>query len=511
MTWTVFCRAGIWQTLPAGFFVCLLGCQTLHSLKGTAEPPPASLAPSSLAAAPEIARLPRIEGGEEAIVSAFPSRNRPSDDAIVRQVAWQQPGEAEAAPGDLPVLESTEVIPRPQALPAGGLTILALEEMAMRGNPSLAEARARVEAARGKWVQVGLLPNTELGYSGQQLGSNGQAEQNGVYLAQEFVRGGKLRLNREVVAQEIQKAEQAWATQQQRVQTDVRLNAYAVLVAQRRNEIADRLAEIARQSVETAEALQQAQEVSQLDVVRTRVELQTAELLLKNARNRYTAAWKQLTAVLGSPGLPPQPLQGNLEEVNGELDPEQVLARLIAQSPEMAAALIEVQRARWAVDRAIAEPSPNVDVQAIVQQDNGIGGTDANLQVSLPIPWLNRNQGGIRQAHAEVDAAARAVDRLELSFQERLASVFQRYASARNQVVDYSRKGGILENAGVALQYVRQGYQAGEVGYLDLITAQRTYSQTNLAYVEALGDLWAAKIEIDGLLLKGSLDTLASP
>ena len=146
-------------------------------------------------------------------------------------------------------------------------------------------------------------------------------------------------------------------------------------------------------------------------------------------------------------------------------------------------------------------------MQAIIQSDNGTGSSNANLQVSMPIPWLNRNQGGIRQAQAELVAAERAIGRLELSLKRRLAGVYQRYASARNQVQDYSKPEGILANSQATLEFVRKGYQAGEIGYLDLLTAQRTYSQTNLAYIEALGELWAAALEIEGLLLKDSLES----
>jgi cobalt-zinc-cadmium efflux system outer membrane protein len=208
---------------------------------------------------------------------------------------------------------------------------------------------------------------------------------------------------------------------------------------------------------------------------------------------------------LGVPDFEPQMLAGELEKSIVELHTDETLQRLLAVSPEMSAALAEVARSRWALDRAYAEPIPNVDVQAVVQYDNDIGGTDANVQVTLPIPWLNRNQGGIRQAHAELVAAERAVGRVELRLQQRLATVFQQYASGRNQVEDYSKPEGILANSQAALELVRSAYRAGEIDYLDLLTAQRTNSQTQLAYLEALGELWAAIVEIEGLLLKDSL------
>jgi cobalt-zinc-cadmium efflux system outer membrane protein len=390
---------------------------------------------------------------------------------------------------------------------APNLSLEALEQMALDNNPSVAEARARVDAARGKWVQVGLPPNTVLGYSGQQLGSGGEAEQQGLYAGQEVVRGGKLRLNRAVAAQEIQKAEQLLAAQQQRVLTDVRLGYYEVLVAQRRTEVARSLVEIAAEAVKVADALVKAKEASQVDVTRARMEHQTAQLQLKNAQNTYDAAWSRLAAVVGLPDIGPRPLVGKLERDFDDIDQNEALARILASSPEVSAAFADVQRARWSIDRAVAEPISNLDFQAIVQSDNSTGSGNANVQVTMPIAWLNRNQGGIRQARAELMAAELAVGRVELNLKRRLASVFQRYANARNQVEDYSKTDGILDNARTSLQFARTGYRAGEFTYLDLLTAQRTYSQTNLAYIEALGELWAATLEIDGLLLKDSLDT----
>ena len=69
----------------------------------------------------------------------------------------------------------------------------------------------------------------------------------------------------------------------------------------------------------------------------------------------------------------------------------------------------------------------------------------------------------------------------------------------------YASDGGILAKAAEVLDLVRRGYEAGELTYADLIMAQRTYSQTKLAYINSLGKLWSAVVEIDGLLLKGNL------
>jgi cobalt-zinc-cadmium efflux system outer membrane protein len=123
--------------------------------------------------------------------------------------------------------------------------------------------------------------------------------------------------------------------------------------------------------------------------------------------------------------------------------------------------------------------------------------------VGAPIPVFNRNQGNIRRAQAELIAAQNDVKRTELELQQRLAAAFEQYTNARYQVEKYSRD--ILTNAQASLRLTTSGYQQGEFNYLLLLTAQRTFFQTNLTYLEALRELRAATATIEGNLLGDSL------
>ncbi|HHM12921.1 MAG TPA: TolC family protein [Planctomycetaceae bacterium] len=354
-------------------------------------------------------------------------------------------------------------------------------------------------------MQVGLRPNPTIGYSGQQLGSGGQAEQQGGFLGQQFITGGKLGLNREIAAWEIRRAENEWEATRLRVLTDVRIAFYDVLIAQRRRELTSELVRISDQAVQAAQALFEGEEVSEADPLRARVEADTARILLQNAINAHVAAWRRLAALVGAPDMPLQQVEGKLNPDDMAMSWEEALAKLLAESPELAAAEADVEAARWAVQRAYAAVVPDIDVQAVVQDDRGTGSSNANLQVTFPLPLWNRNQGGIQQAFAQSVAAEMAVNRLRLDLQTRLADAFQRYRTAHNQVREYSKPGGIIANSQRTLELIRSGYQAEEFGILDLLTAQRTFFQTNLAYLDALRELAAATMEIRGLLLSGSL------
>jgi cobalt-zinc-cadmium efflux system outer membrane protein len=165
--------------------------------------------------------------------------------------------------------------------------------------------------------------------------------------------------------------------------------------------------------------------------------------------------------------------------------------------------MTELSRTRRALNRACVEAAPDINTQLSVQYDDSTSDTIASVQVGVPLPLWNRNQGGIRQAQAEVSVASQNIDRVALDLKRRLAIAYQDYANAKAQVEIYSQE--ILPRSAETFDLVRRGYTAGEVGYLELLTAQRTYAVTNLKYLDALDSLWRSWTLIDGLLLDGSL------
>lgn len=384
------------------------------------------------------------------------------------------------------------------------ITLQDLEQLALTQNPAIAQADARVRALRGKWVQVGLPPNPSAGYMAAEIGDEGRAGQQGGYVGQDFITGGKLGLNRAVVSQEIQRAEQNLAAMQLRTQTDVRKAYYSALVAQRRADLAADLARVSGEAVKASQELLQAEEIPQAGLLQTQVEQQNAAILALSAQNEQQAAWRRLSAVVGSE-LAARRLSGDVSQLPALLDWNEQLVRVTSTSPEVSAAIADLSRAQMALRRARVEPVPDVTTQFVAQYDNATGDAIAGVQMGIPLPIWNRNQGGIRQAEAEITQARRNMDRVELDLKQRLSIAFQEFSTARSQAETYSTQ--ILPKAEETFKLVQRGYSLGELGYLDLLSAQRTYSQTNLAYLDALGTLWRSWAEIEGLLLSDSLST----
>jgi outer membrane protein, heavy metal efflux system len=197
---------------------------------------------------------------------------------------------------------------------SGGMTLADAEQTALGANPSLAQAAARVDAVRGRYVQVGLYPNPTAGYIASEIGNEGRAGQQGGFVSQEIVTAGKLRLNREVVCWEIQQAEWAYESQKFRVLTDVRRFFYEVLVAQRSVELSAQLVRIGEQGIRSTEELLKAKEVARNDVLQAKIEADTARMFHERARNRHLAAWRNLAAVIGNSDMPPRLLVGDVQD-----------------------------------------------------------------------------------------------------------------------------------------------------------------------------------------------------
>jgi cobalt-zinc-cadmium efflux system outer membrane protein len=391
----------------------------------------------------------------------------------------------------------------PRAAVSAVLTIGELEQIAMENNPTLAQAAYRVEAIQGEQLQVGLYPNPVIGYQAEEIGDTGSAGQHGMFFSQEIVTANKLGLNRAVASHQVQQAEWEFEMQRQRLVNGVRTRAYEVMAAQRTLALAEELVKIGKAATDTAEQLNKARQVSQVDVLQARVEANSARLQLVAARKTHAAAWRQLAAVVGVPEMEPAPLAGQLEDALPELAWNDSVSALLTGSPQLAWALAGVERAQAAVAQACAQRTPNIETFAAVRHNDNSNSTNASLMIGVPLMIHNRNQGNIMRAQAELAAAQHEVKRVELLLQEQLASSFRDYEVAREQVDQYRRD--ILPDATRSLELVRTGYQQGEFGYLQLLTAQQTYSRTNLAYVDRLRELRLRAVEIQGMLLTGGL------
>ena len=430
----------------------------------------------------------------------------------VRTVGYQGDAsevELEAAPTDL--IETAEPIAVAEVLEGEaeeGWTLQSLEQLALTRNPAIQQASAAAADAAGIRLQVGLRPNPTIGYSGDEIGNEGGGGQQGAFVSQTFVRGNKLEWNRRVIGHDVNAMNWLIATQRQRILTDTRLAFYEALTAQKRLQLAREFRVVASRGVSISQELVEAQVGARPDVLQSEIQLSEVDLTVQEAEFQYLAARNALAALAGVPDLGQQPLVGEFEIAGNPRELDATYSQIATTSPLLAAAQARVDRARANIQRQQVQPLPNITGQFGVAYDTRNGSELANVQVSLPVPIHNKNQGNIRAAQAEYCVAIENVERLRANIRLELARVMRDYQIAAATVQRYEQS--ILPKAEETLALIQEAQAAGEFDFLRVLTARRAYFDANLRYATALGELAQANARIDGLLLSGGLSEAVS-
>lgn len=387
------------------------------------------------------------------------------------------------------------------------LSLAQLEQLAIQNNPSAREAAALVDKANGQAIQARLKPNPVVGYQGSEIGNDGRAGQQGFFVGQEFVRGNKLQLAQDVAANDAQRLIWQREAQLQRVLTDVRIRYYQNLGSQREVELAEQLQQIAKESVDAVEKRRKEAGLGvESDVLQLELDFNQIVITKQTAERKLAAARRRLSYIIGQPESGEIGVVGQLEGSNSPRPFESEWNRL-SQSPLLQAASWRVSRASALIRKEEAQPIPNVEVQAGVQYDYSSDNTIAGLQIGLPIPIHNRNQGNISSAVAEYRQALEAQQRLELKLRDDLAEALQSYETSLFQEEQYRKV--IVPKSERNLKLTTEGWRVGENtedGFLKLVIARRSFYEAKLAHIRVLTELRIAESQLDGLLLTGGLD-----
>ena len=490
--------------------------------------------PSEPGAKPEGNQMEGMQGMEgmqhEAPTPPTTQQERRSEPPQARE---QQPGQGmEEMPGMEGMQHGTgqkmkmEPLP-PPVVPKLGMTqatakaplvhLEELEQMALNGNPTLLQAATEIRAATGRKLQSGLWPNPTAGYTGEEIrgGSFGGGEQ-GFFVQQDVILGGKLGLNRKIFAQEVRQAEAENDEQRLRVTNAVKIQYYQALAAQ---EMLDMRKELFRISSETAKYSRQLFNIGQQDeseVLQAEVEAQEADLAVVAAEHVRRRAMTALAAVVGNASVQNATLGGSLEEDLPELDEQQLLDSLLRESPAVRIAQVGVMRADATLARARRERVPDLVLRGGLQQNleqvETTGrpvGLQGFAEIGVRLKLFDRNQGNIQAAQADLERTRAEVKRIDLVLRERSASFVENYRTAKIMVDRYRAE--ILPRAQRAYELIYKRYGLLQASYPQVLLSENMLFKAETDYVSSLEKLWSNSVALQGFLLTDGLEAPARP
>lgn len=490
--------------------IALGGCSTVQHSIVKSNQPTTRFASAKSAAASRVSNVSEI-GGNENHIGLVAYQQDGDDEADSPQVESAEDKKSDANHADAKKPTASQpIVAQPSfetfsgsAIDGQVFSLADLEQMALSNNPALAAANATVAKSTGLFNQVGTRPNPTLGYSGNQIADQG-TDQHTVFLEQEFVRGNKLALNREVLRHTNDAQRWEIETQRYRVLTDVRVRFYEAIAAQRQLDMTIEFANVAQKGVEVATSLKDAGEGTIVDVLQSKTLLSETNLAREQAEAAYRGAWKDLVAIAGTPDLQPARLAGDFQIPADVQDWENAYRVITAESPELAAANAIVCEKRAFLQRQQVQMVPNVTAQLGAGYDRATDSGLINFQIGAPIPIRNKNCGNIAAARADYTRAIENVKRIEAAIKSRLARSAQEFESANAAVQKYEQE--ILPQAKESLELSEKAYQAGELAFLQVLTVRRNFYDSNIRFIQSQGRLAQASAKVDGLLLTGGLD-----
>ncbi len=411
--------------------------------------------------------------------------------------------------GTLPDVVATRVANTPYGL---RYSLNQLQRMALEINPLLVQAEAQVTVMRGTALQAGLHPNPVIGYEADTVGSAGTPNYHGGYVNTVIKTPGKLDLAESVANVDVWNADLARRRAYVDLITQVRGAYFAALIARENVKITEALVaftdSVYRNQVEKLKGGL----VSSSEPVQLRALAVLARTALAQSRNRYDSAWRQLAATIGIPDLLPGFLEGVSDVPISSIDYDKTLAYLVANHTDVLAAQNSVVQARTNLRLQELNVTPDLLFYMAVQKDYTTGPVyraTYNMQIGVPVPIFDRQQGNIMNAQGTVLKSAQEAPRVQNDLANKLADAVERYENARNLAELYREH--ILPDQARAFRGLYEQHQQTEaVGFVDVVTAQQTLLNSINVYISTLTLRWIALTDIGALLQIETLEGIQS-
>jgi outer membrane protein TolC len=393
------------------------------------------------------------------------------------------------------------------------LTLDAAVRIALLNNRELRAQLVGLGVARGQLVQASALPNlsfeAQLGISTRDSSDRHWELGAGFDLSQLLLRGAR----RGVAEAELSLAriEAAGATLDLAYQ--VRLAYYDAQAAVQELELLRATQRAYAAGAETAQALHDAGNLTDLDLATERAAEQSAQLELEQAEADALDARERMNVLLGLFGHDTAwKLAGPLPDPEPDLgDLQRLETRAIQASLELMGTRARLEAAARRV--GLTETAgwlPQLELGAHAEQEDG--GWSVGPAVHGSLPLFDRQQGNVISQQAELDALRESYTAAAIGIRAAIRSARTRAQASERRVRKYRE--ALLPLREQVMQQTLREYNAMQIGVFHLLQARREQLLASRAYVRTLLEHWQARATLDQLLagrLAGTLATDRAP
>lgn len=385
--------------------------------------------------------------------------------------------------------------------PSQTITLRDALSWALLKNPELEAFSYEVRAREAGILQASLLPNPEIeveieDFGGEKAHKGFQAAESTLRLSQLIELGGK-RKNRRSVAR-YDKSLSCWDYETKRldVLSGAAIAFIEVLFTQESFDLAREQHRIAQEVYNTVSEKVKAGKVSPLEEAKAKVALSTSKIEVERLERDQNSVRQELVSFWGGTDVNFDKAIGDFDSILKIPDYNQLI-EIVLRNPDLARWGDEIRFRQAIIDLEKSRSIPDVTVGGGVKKFEETKDYGFVVNLSIPIPIFDRNQGNIREAKNKLAKSQKEYDTADVRVRSDLLQVYQGLSSAYIEVI--TLKEDVLPSAKRAFDASSEGYKQGKFEYLDVLDAQRTFFSTRAQYLASLFRYHKSFVELERL------------
>lgn len=406
-------------------------------------------------------------------------------------LAAEPPAKAGSPPAAKPAMSTdTSFLP--------SIARLSLDEavaLFLRENLDLLMSKFGIDQAKGQQITAALFPNPYLtvGTLSAYTQTNGRLQtleksgQVATQVQQLFEMAGKRGFRIESAAFGAKTAEASFEDTIRQLSFTVKDAYYRVQLAQRRLALAEENRDRFARILEVNTIRFKKGYIAEVDLIRIRLQVVDFQSQVIQAIQDAENARADLRVLLNL--RPIVELVLTTEMDYRRFEPDVNALRIVALESRADIRVKRLTQAQRMADLKLAQANKYPDVTigggyAIQGQFGPDNPQQVMLNVGVPLPLFNRNQGGIVQAEVAVQQAEVDLRKTLIQVENDVDVAYINVVQSRRLVEAY--RAGVLEDARSTLTIVERAYERGGATILDLLDAARTSRAIQQSYIEAL-------------------------
>ena len=382
------------------------------------------------------------------------------------------------------------------------LTLRDVVHLMLQNNPELASFAKEVRALEGIKIQAGKFRNPELAVESEDINANTSPDSRAaqfttIRFSQLIELGGKrsARINAASIGQEL--ADRNYESKRLELIARVANMFIKVLAGQERLQLAKESIQLAQKVVSSASKRVEAGKAPPIEETKAKLAFSTAGIELEQTKRDLVAARNQLSLLWGNPSPQFRKVLGDLES-RVVIPNFGMLEQRIHENPIVLYSIKNVEQYEALLEIEKLRRIPDITIGAGVRRYTQADETTAIVNVSIPIPLFDLNQGNLQAANQRVGKAIDEQSATDLQLRSELTRAYESLLAAQNEIKVLHDE--VLPGARSSFDIASKGYELGRFSFLEMLDAQRTLFQNQVLYIRALANYHRLINEIERLI-----------